>query len=528
MAHQGVLFSADKTKTIPVGFAEKALGKFPSAFGLCVIDPADNVLTGSVAMNPDRASLLETSTNLVDPSVVYYLGNHPEGSDEEDIQPWLVLSTDAGDPLAYAFAIGAFPGSVKTDSSHSDAYHFVNDYLAAKLKQMLDVFEGDAGKLMKYCDQKAFRDDILNGAVGPSAICLMFSSPNDKVAIKLFVKSLDPIEFDFGWTTDSCGYLENVGEVHAAKTAEDKPLPAALRAKASLIAGGAAPPPVPPKPTASVIPLKQPTTATASAPDSKAIAVNIEMPKNHRLTDDGQIMYKPFIEIGNKARKKVIQKTLGYLPNTPRGDWEEKDKEWPLNDAMVNNFIRGNPMLKAEVERRRKAAAGVAAKPADKDPARKVGESTVVQGSGVVTATGSGAKTTGTVPPAAEKSVPITANSGVDKVTETALKNFMPEAKRFIDPLSNEIINPKELQGKELPVAAYFKSLGIDGINNTVRWPPEAYKLLGQKSLDALVDMVMSYRFLWLATMDQDQIDKLNPSQHSKRLPAALAAKVRM
>lgn len=509
--HKELICFADKDKTLHPSFIAAALKKYPSSMGIALVDPADGTLSTDVALNPTVDAVLKTSTTFTQPGVLFSFGNHPSGTLEEDNQPFLILMDEQNNALMFAFVTGSYPGSMRKDSAHSEAYHYVTDFMKPKFEQLYDILGKDLSKLVALCDKQYIRNDLMNGAVGPSCVTLIFSDGS----IKTYVKDLEPSEFAFGWTTDDCDYKENIGDYPAKE--EEKKLPAALMRKAkSLISGGDKTPPkepekagAPPQSRKVEEPVKPAVQKTDTAPLN--LPEDLELPAGHSLGADGNVYWTPPAELHHKQLKKGYNRVVGFLPNNPKGEWTKRPTV-PLTPQKVADLCRRLPHLKAAMEAK----------------ARSVKNATSTQKPVQAAAPASNTKPTAQQKPSTEfvsttteKIVPIT----TDPVTEKVLENFMPTAKRFIDPHSNEIFDPRALQEQEERLSVYAKALGIDGVNATVRWPPEVLRLLGQKSLDALVDLALDYRLMWLRGLPREELNLLNPAVMEKKLPAALLRK---
>lgn len=519
--HKELICFADKDKVLHPSFVAAALKKYPSAMGIALVDPADGTLSAQGAPNPTAEAVIKTSTTFTKPGVLFSFGDHPPGALEEDIQPFIILADEQNNALMYAFITGSYPGSMRRDSAHSDAYHFANDFLKQKFEQLYDILDKDLSKLVALCDKPIMRNDLMNGAVGPSCVTLIFSDSS----IKTYVKDLEPVEFAFGWTTDDCGYRENVGDYPPKEEGGIKKLPAALARKAkSLIAGSSVPTPETPVAVPKPIEATNPQTRKTEEPikpvvpkmDTAPITIpkDLKLPSGVTLGTDGNLYWTPPAELHHKQLKKGFQRVAGFLPNNPKGHWQSRPTV-PLTAAKVADMCRSLPHLKTAMEAKARSVKDNAgtSKPVQATKAADNVKPAVEQKS-----------STGTVPTVTEKIVPITSEN-IDPVTEKVLENFMPTAKRFIDPFSNEIFDPRALQEQEEKMSIYAKSLGITGVEATVRWPPEALKLLGQKSIDALVDLALDYRLMWLRTLTKVELDNLSPSVTEKKLPAALARK---
>lgn len=510
MAYKRMICCTNAGQTLPRTFVEKVLVKYPNAFGVALRDPSDGQLAENRASDPTVDSVVKTSEALKNSAVLYYFGNHDKGSPEDEVQPYPVLEDpESGADLVYAFVLGSLPGYAKEGSTHSEQWFFANDQIKSTLKEIYQLVDKNMPNVSNTLDKGMVKNPMAGAIAGPGSIVLVLSTGD----VKMINKDLVPEEFTFGWTTDACDYKE--GEFPAQ--AEAPKLPAALAArkeKKSLIVASTEPFKAPEKPAEK--PVERPVMAQPPKPIEapKTGTAPLKAPESTKLPDhvsrdaSGVLWYTPPNSLKGRPLKKSYKLLAGYLPNGPVGTpehWESAPRV-KLNQKKVAALLR-NPSDLAALKPQMEQEEGLPRPPHEKPATEPAKPASVPEA----------------VPEPVKKveqEAPITV-----KVAAEITDKFLPEAKAFIDLHSNAILDPRTLQEAEEKWPSFGEALGIKGLDNTIRWPFEAFVLLGKRSPEAVALLLMDYRLRYLRTLSADELAKLNPMPE-KKLPAALAARL--
>lgn len=338
----GTVAVVRKDKTLPSEMQTKLIGAHKSGFGFAASEDGEITTETISAINKDGKEVdLALTLSGVEESFktctrIYHFSNAPDGT--QDTQPFSIIK-DGNDDILVAVAEGDFPGYAKADSSHSNAYHMVNDYLSEVCKEVYQEADEDVDKMMTTFETPRFRKSML-GILSPRGVITLIGAC-DKDPTILSVNQ-DGAQFDWGYLSNTPGFRAE--EPEPVIEPVQKPV-GELSAKEKYLAKKEA----------------------AAAGTSSAAATGPKIPQPEIV---GKLGDKPkkdeeFVKIdsrllnsGNRRALKRYLKNNFRLPegNLPQ-DWETKEL-WPVSmlkpgsalKPFTKSFADAAAILKAQPE----------------------------------------------------------------------------------------------------------------------------------------------------------------------------------
>jgi len=196
----GVIVLKDKDQLVSERYWEKVLGanKSCSGFAFASNGVVELGKLDKVDTLKEIQELHEAGKNF---AIVNFFGNGSVG--KEDLQPFVVLEKN-GKPMLVAFLEGDFNAYGKTDSSHTNEYHLVNNILVPKSKQLFRLVKEDINQFMSELADPVTQSELINTTVPRGTITLIAGNG----AIFSFEKNADKGTFPWGWTSNTYGYVE--------------------------------------------------------------------------------------------------------------------------------------------------------------------------------------------------------------------------------------------------------------------------------------------------------------------------------
>lgn len=203
--HRGLILHPIKGQVIPQDYLALAIKEFPSCMGAAVVNQGDtgNVLGVMHGEGPADLNLLNEIQNTYKDSVrVFFLGNHPEGSLTDDIQPFRVI-TVGEDDLAAVFMEGDFSNFQKANSSHSAEFQCMETALGPLLQEYFE-----SGKDVAHLEaqlKKPHVEPIMNSFIANRGnVCVITVHGN----LLTFGQNDLRKAFPWGWVSQHLGYQE--------------------------------------------------------------------------------------------------------------------------------------------------------------------------------------------------------------------------------------------------------------------------------------------------------------------------------
>ena len=295
----GVLMGSNEGQSIPTPVLTKAGQLFPDYVGIAMLGN-DGKFAISRGIKPDMAkaiaSIEEIQKENVGEKLFVYFGKSPTGYLPDDLQPYVVLQDNKGEPLILAFAEGDYTPFTHDDSTKSREFFFIDELVRPTIDE---AFAGDLEALLKKLEGPLTRKNFMNAITGRGECLLLCANGSNPK----FTKNAATFGRDYTW-----GWITNHMNMAAAK--EAKPAEEAKPAKGEFGSdfGKRTKPPA-----AAVPPLDKkippPKTDTA-VPDDAGTEVVLQPPKHFDWN----------------AAKHFYEKCLGWIP----ANLNKKDpKSWP-------------------------------------------------------------------------------------------------------------------------------------------------------------------------------------------------------
>lgn len=334
----GTVAVVRKDKTLPSEMQTKLIGAHKSGFGFAVFDEGEILTETVLSINADGKEIdLGLTLSNVEESFktctrIYHFSSTPDGT--SDIQPFSIIK-DGNDDILVAVAEGDFPGYAKADSSHSNAYHMVNDYLSEVCKEVYQEADEDVDKMMTTFETPRFRKGML-GILSPRGVITLIGAC-DKDPTILSVNQ-DGAQFDWGYLSNTPGFRaeepEPVGEPVQEPVKE-------LSAKEKYLAKKAA---------------EATGTSSAAATGSKIPQPEVVGKLGDKPKKDEELVKIDSRLIG-RARKRYLKNNFKLPEGNLPQDWETKEL-WPVSmlkpgsalKPFTKSFAEAGAILKAQPE----------------------------------------------------------------------------------------------------------------------------------------------------------------------------------
>lgn len=222
---KGTIVVKLKGQRIPLEMIAAAC-KDATQFGYAYVSDGE-ITSDNLSECPDPKELFEAQDEILDQMVVYGFMKYPEGTIQEDEQPWLLLFNDKNDPIVAAFLEGDFSSVMVTDSSHVDAYHLAHDKISPKLKLYYKAAKKDLAALNECIRDDDFRKECAEFFVGGGSATVLVAQGS----IHSLEYPPDRLQkFEWGWTNDTCGW-SNKPKEETKPEAKSDDIKARMRAK---------------------------------------------------------------------------------------------------------------------------------------------------------------------------------------------------------------------------------------------------------------------------------------------------------
>jgi len=224
--HRGSLLVKEATWIVPEAVMKIQVEKNKGGCGAIIHNGTELQSVPADHLTLDKWMTLQES--LKDQKAIFYLSNITNVIPEEDKQPIVLLSNDAGDPLIIGVLEGEFPSS-NDSSAHTPEYRAAQK-LMLRFKKEYKLFEGDMTKMWENIKDPSTHDEIVSGLIGHrGAIGLFLSTGN---AITFDKDNSLGGDFRWGYASNAFGYTEQ----NEAMTDGTRTTPRNLEAKNKLAA----------------------------------------------------------------------------------------------------------------------------------------------------------------------------------------------------------------------------------------------------------------------------------------------------
>jgi hypothetical protein len=469
MQFKGAILHVKAGQVPPDGLLSRLAGEYSSCSGIAVWSKEDG-LQYLQEKSVHLETLEKTVTDFKDHALTLWLAKAPsEGFLDDDLQPFLMLSTDDNQPAVVLMAEGKFEAYEQPGGTHSAEFYAVNDYIAEKLKEIWNspFVEKDVDKFMAEIGKGIRQKELAMTLGGRGAICLVAANGD----VRRIGRTLEQ-ETSWGWLSSEAIVLSD--KAPAPKSGAE------IKQQRLQLKAGAPPTPQDSKPAVSSPPPKEATVAPST--DTAIITVI-----DGRTAKEGYCWIRPpeagWREMSRKNKANWYKsRAKGYCPD----NFEER----PAIEVMIKD--RSKETLKSFEEMKDK----IVDKPiADTKSIQQKGKVVAQNGATTVVDTKKkdvdthivGKETDNTKVPVAYN--PIIADEVKEVISDVFMKD--PAVVKALDNNSADIPHPDVTAGSEAKYPTFFQIAKVDNIERLFRIRGKEWFELGKFDLHALTNHVV-------------------------------------
>jgi hypothetical protein len=490
----GVIIRADAGHIVPVGYFERACKVNSSFWGLAF--PAEGKLMYEIAdEKPSSAILAENQRAFQENTVLFHLGNAPDGFPPEIQQPFVLLTLpdNEHEPILVALLDGDFKSfeDKKEKPGWTGEALCVEKYLKPKLQKLFRLCDNDLSKVIAEMQEADFETDM-DRCYGIYGSITFLAATGECFE---FVKNDDAKEYPWGFVSNSYGWLDEdvAAKAAAAQTTNKSKLIKAVQDKKATVQ--------PPGPKDNVV-----TLPVVAAPG----------PNEPPAGRDGTtcvLMRCPKNMTKRKVKKHWFKTFAGYLPN----DWETNPQVWVLKtDAVKAGSGRLDPIKSFQGLPGSTATDAPPFEPDtsddDDDEGTDQTAATLIATAGKKVVDGNNASPPPPVDPA---TVPLHEKLPVIDPQELVKFKGWFKSTAYDDLIKlhkNQVGNPTQFAALESKIPSFVEALGMAGLEETIPWTPamEYYIACNFPSI------ARTYANAWkkLAIERGERIDQLEKALH--------------
>lgn len=205
MSHQAVIATKFPEQTIPKAYVDKILPTYKTCIGYAVPTEKGTIevfqSNGTVEDYSGVAEVMKDNPRIT----TFYFGLNDADFHEDDLQPFIILKNDEGQPIMVAFLEGDFSNFHQAESARSDEFFAVDEHLRDKITELYHENGKDMDKLIEKLDGASFRRDLQQVIVSRGHIVLMTGSGKTIVFNK---NNKQGMEFPWGEVSNCLDYTE--------------------------------------------------------------------------------------------------------------------------------------------------------------------------------------------------------------------------------------------------------------------------------------------------------------------------------
>jgi len=206
--HRGSLLVKEATWIVPESMMKIQVEKNKGGSGAIIHNGTELQLVSADHLTTDKWMTLQES--LKDQKAIFYLSNITNVIPEEDKQPIVLLSSEAGDPLIVGILEGEFPSS-NDSSAHTPEYRAAQK-LMLRFKKTYKLLGGDMVKMWEDIKDPSTHDEIVSSLIGHRGAIGLFLSTGNAIS---FSKDNDlGDDFQWGYCSNTFGYKEGEDRSH--------------------------------------------------------------------------------------------------------------------------------------------------------------------------------------------------------------------------------------------------------------------------------------------------------------------------
>jgi hypothetical protein len=465
-SHQGLILLKRPNMLVPKEYLDLVLPKYQTGMGVALVE-GSAITMDTVDQGVPTDAFMEMQEKIKKELAIFYFANFPAGYMKDDIQPFTLLSSEAGNPLIVGFMDGDFSRFHQDKSDHSDEFHMANRLLVPKFQQLWRLCGENMTKFLEEIRGPLIKQELISGKTKREHILLL---TNTKESVGIFDNALKA-DFPWGVVSNHHGYVEGEN-----KTVSEKPSGGLFSKLASSQFGKSAVHPAKNTTLSEQAILQQDVknadalkTSTALHPDAGTSIEKDELPD--LISPPASI---PMGKQGKNQLKSWYRNNFGTLPEKYLSD----------RPALPRSMLLRTAPLLRSLEN-----VGSLVKPKSSDaPAQPA----AVPGTGPQPE-----------PHVAPKAPEVKGDEdGPIIIPPAALKDIEALYKSFgADP----ILDPSKIQSLEAPKPTYSTQTGLAGLETTFGWSEERWKQIAD--LDKkhgsymMVLAVMQYRYAYLSEL---------------------------
>ena len=474
----GTIVVKNKGQEVPSVFLEKVIQIRPSCCGAVILDANGVMQTTRISERAEIVGLNEAQKAFKDEAMLMFFGDYGEGEiNENDLQPFTLLTDDEDRPMVVAFVEGNFEEGNDPTYQRSPAYHYVSEYLSPKVQKMFVECGLDLHKLMDELRHPIIRRELLSGCTDCAVV--LFAQNGE---IMSFVKGLNETKFPWGWSSDLHGYEE---KSFPDKVEETKP----VGFLAGLLGGSKKETKKEEAPPAALTPA--PEVIEEKKEDNVPGPVGTIGTELIQKDKDGNFFVMKDVppNLQGKKRKGWIRHNhyLGVLPQ----NWENRNLKIPakppkgMHPADIKEALKTSTSIPGIISEKSQTSVPQVSQPTE-PPWEEEKSSNVTelpqkspeQVEKILEARAHKDVEAHHLPGIKKGVLPPITREAAEKIQKEFLTNDMLKA---LDPNSKVMKDPAFIQGLESKAVSFTKDvLGIDSVTVVLGWDPMGYIALCQ------------------------------------------------
>jgi hypothetical protein len=469
-----------------------------------------------------------------DKTLVLFLGNGAEPIQEDDLQPYTILTNSDGKPILVAFLDGDFSEFAQPTSSFSPAYFAVRDHIVPQVQKLYDLVGHDITKLSLELEEPSNGRNMANLMLGDRGT-ITFLACNGDITLNTLKNDTTQEEFPWGWISNTyksasatvetteedelANLMGESGAIPAVKESSKSSTPGRRPGeRLSLPASKAADTqPLPTNQPEQPAPKPADTEPGKSAvPDvnlDESITIKVPMIRDHgklsnwfRKRYPGGVLPQNYKDI-KEITVKRSQATKAFLDDWLRDNHKSKTmatavvKDFKDIKTVVENKPDASPAPEAPVTA---PTAEPASEPKATPGTRRFGRPGSTAAPAAKVEKGYPEKTETTSPKDTtnkhiNQPAPQVAAEFVSVIPTSQLKEIMATItsagfKEALDRNAQAMKDPAKFREFEETIADFGKQLQLTSIEDTVNWPGEELLKIARNNVESMVIFGMSWR----------------------------------
>lgn len=321
--HTGIILGMLAGEIMPVEAYQKAAAGMNIAGFATVKDGELKVVRNGEPFTDEE--FMEWQESLKGFNRLMFLGNYPDGYNEDDAQP-LVLTRDGETPTSVVCIEGDYSNLHQPSENCADETQVVKRVINPLLgKYISDNDEPTPEGFVAYALGTKTVHDSITEASKTRGVVVFMTGDGDINAIS---NNKLGHQFDWGSMSQTCGYTESV---YPAKGDEAPGMQ--MKAKKKMVI--ASDKPATADPAKETAPSKQDNKEGPVAPDPINKPGDVCVPDKQGAVfapPEGKVYVRPIRGLSNSDQKSIYHQACGFTPSKESGQYGWKDRPWVLAD----------------------------------------------------------------------------------------------------------------------------------------------------------------------------------------------------